>query len=212
MVEVKYIQIDNTPTTWLPNAIYFVRNTGQIWQTDGSAVPVLYASQQQQIIQFGGFWKLYDNDGADRWHFLNSSYGSFYTLLKSFDVSGRDNQTLMRHHYLRGKIVRENQVLKKVILASRYCGDELNHFQLVIGRRELLNGINGGVYIDNAEVIAELDVNYQSATQMFLVYNISSDIITQENDEIAFFLRTNEMANDTYFYTAHLSLFFEEKI
>jgi len=35
------IEVDNTPTTWQPNAIYFVRNTGQIWQTDSNGVAVL---------------------------------------------------------------------------------------------------------------------------------------------------------------------------
>ncbi len=38
---MQHIQIDNTPTTWQPNAIYFVRNTGQIWQTDSNGVAVL---------------------------------------------------------------------------------------------------------------------------------------------------------------------------
>ena len=41
MADVQHIQIDNTPTTWQPNAIYFVRNTGQIWQTDSNGVAVL---------------------------------------------------------------------------------------------------------------------------------------------------------------------------
>jgi len=81
-VRKNVIYVDDTPTTWLPNAIYFVRNTGQIWQTDGSAVPVLYCgsgeSTKSVFLNLGKVYYTSDDYVDSRWISVNYVYGHNY--------------------------------------------------------------------------------------------------------------------------------------
>jgi len=40
MAKVKHIQVNELPTQLEANAIYFVRNTGEIWQTDSNGIGI----------------------------------------------------------------------------------------------------------------------------------------------------------------------------
>ena len=59
MAKVKHIQVNELPQTLEANAIYFVRNTGEIWQTDANGVGVrMSVSKQYNSYYIGGYFSV----------------------------------------------------------------------------------------------------------------------------------------------------------
>ena len=72
MAKVKHIQVNTLPTTLVPNAIYFVRNTGEIWQTDSNGFGVRMCGNK--LLKFDWSGNIYSQKNTRQYSLFDYQY------------------------------------------------------------------------------------------------------------------------------------------
>ncbi len=159
---MQHIQIDNTPTTWQPNAIYFVRNTGQIWQTDSNGVAVLMGKDEKHFFQ----WKKSNTVLA------SSSWTRVTFQIKDFDddnlFDGSKFTVRKKGIYHVGGLATISSLSdgKKMIVAIRIN----NVLKYLLGR-----GVSGGTDLTGYSGSAMMLLEKDDEVGMFVYHNNTSD-------------------------------------
>ena len=185
MAKVKHIQVNELPAQLEANAIYFVRNTGEIWQTDDNGVGVKMGVGMTipYVIEYGGNWKLYNG----YYYYLNYQYGWNSTSVAKMD--SLDTLT---------KVVEANSALGKSIPTSGYrlskisinyaCAIHSGIIKIRVFSKRFRKNIkfacSSSDILDSYQLLADIEFDTIHFRQEYMEFYVNSDYELEEGDII----------------------------
>ncbi len=209
MATVKHIQVNTLPDVLEPGAIYFVRSTGQIVQTDLNGVPVEYGGIGGGFyaIELSGELRLARGNipsGHSRDHYYeNNAYRIIKWTWGDFDrlVNNASNALT----YYKGWYIPRGYKFKRLKLEGGYTSKAIPNWTIYLIRKRIstAEGIKKGNAVGTYDgVIATFPIDMQCNAKDTLYwgwsayYDISDrNIVTGDNDMYAVMMLSDNIDN-----------------
>ena len=201
MATVKHIQVNTLPDTLEPGAIYFVRETGQIIQTDLNGVPVEFGSH---ILQMNFSGSMYIEDTKTT--VPNIYYGIYeraYTNAYSWYNSAL---YAIASAHIPGRFIAPGYKLIAAHFRARQDNTQVQ-WAGYIGRRNIPPGLNDyGAQFADSEILFRMSFQAGNGKSPHYFFAIDSDYITRQNDNITVVFRADINDSDFKYYVQSFSL------
>ena len=196
-------------TTPLSNTDKFLVRQGNDWNEVGKSE--LGGGGSDTVRFFITFRLKLDKTGnnytVEEW----SSVGTLYEYYQSFlNITPAQ---LLTHPYIRGFKIDENYKLKSVDFFAKHARGEIDA-TLTIIRKALIDDIPVTTFLNDGEIITEIDFQFKKNYQVVKHFDINSNILTKANDVISLAWKktdgTPDASNDIYVHNCGLLMEFKK--